>query len=200
MQLAGNTWVPTGDDYFTNYFKGSDVFEQKNLDLALSFVKNFRVAVDGGAHVGSWTRYLARKFDLVAAFEPNLNNFDCLVLNTDECNNVMLSKCGLSDQLEDVGMIGGVNSGCWSITEGEGIKLRPLPDFGALDFLKLDIEGYECKALQGAEKQLLKYRPLILIEEKDLPHKPLNYDARDYLHSLDYEEVARIGRDVIFGY
>lgn len=31
-------------------------------------------------------------------------------------------------------------------------------------------------------------------------NKQLNYDARNYLHSLDYEEVARIGRDVIFGY
>jgi len=200
MQLAGNTWVPDADTYFGNYFKGGDVFEQENLDLALSFVEQFGVAVDGGAHVGSWTRHMAGKFDLVAAFEPKPENFECLVMNTLDCSNVVLSRFGLSDTAHEGALREGNNSGCWHVTEGNDIRLRPLPDFGALDFIKLDIEGYEYNALLGAIKQLYKYSPIVLIEEKDLPHKPQDYKARQLLESIGYRELASIGRDVIFGH
>ena len=200
MQLVNNTYVPDGDSYFANYFKGSDVFEQDNIDLALSFVNKWDVAIDGGAHVGSWTRYMASKFNLVAAFEPKPENFECLVLNTADCNNVILSKFGLSATSHGGALESGNNSGCWHVTGGDEIRLMPLPDFGALDFVKLDIEGFEIFALTGMYEQLDKYKPIVLIEEKDLPHKPLNYDARHSLESLGYKELAKIGRDVIFGH
>jgi FkbM family methyltransferase len=200
MKLAGNTFIPDGDSYFANYFKGSDVFEQENLDLALSFVKNFDVAIDGGAHVGSWTRYLSSRFNLVAAYEPNPVNFECLVLNTMDCKNVVLSKFGLSDQDESGALADGNNSGCWHVVEGKDIRLRKLDDYGGLDFLKLDVEGYEDKALNGAFNLLIKYRPVVIIEEKDLPHKPCDYKARKMLESIRYQEAARSGRDVIFTY
>lgn len=201
MQLVRNTYVPDGDQYFSNYFKGSDVFEQENLDLALSFVKKFDVAIDGGAHVGSWTRYMADKFNLVAAFEPKDVNFECLVLNTADCNNVVLSKVGLAERRNiHKSLSQGNNSGCWHAVDGDDIRLSTLPDFGALSFVKLDIEGFEYEALQGMSGQLVKYRPVVLIEEKELPHKPLTYDARKLLETLGYKELAKIGRDVIFGY
>jgi hypothetical protein len=198
MKLAGNTYVPDGDSYFSNYFKGSDVFEQANVDLALTFVEGFGVAVDGGAHVGSWTRYLAGKFDLVAAFEPNPQNFDCLVMNTMDCNNVILSKFGLSATEHTGSLSQGNNSGCWHVDIGDDIKLRPMPDFGGLDFVKLDIEGFEDLALIGMYAQLEKYSPVVIIEEKDLPHKKQDYAARKVLESLGYQEKAKVGRDVIF--
>lgn len=200
MVLVNNTYVPDGDSYFINYFKGSDVFEQENLDLALSFVTRWGVAIDGGAHVGSWTRYMANKFDCVVAFEPKHSNFECLVLNTEQCNNVILSKFGLSATEHTGSLSQGNNSGCWHVTTGNEIKLRKLPDFGALDFVKLDIEGFEVFALTGMYEQLEKYKPIVLIEEKELPHKPLNYDARKVLESLGYKELAKIGKDVIFGH
>lgn len=200
MQLAGNTWIPNADGYFANYFKGCDVFEQENLDLALSFVKNWDVAIDGGAHVGSWTRYLSKKFDCVVAFEPKPENFECLVLNTVDCNNVILSKFGLSATEHTGSLSQGNNSGCWHVTQGDEIKLRRMPDFGALGFVKLDIEGFESLALTGMQGQLEKYRPIVLIEEKSLPHKPLDYAARHLLENIGYRELAKIGRDVIFGH
>ena len=48
------------DDYTLDHLRG-----------ALAHVKQFRVAVDGGAHRGIWTRELCAKFKLVVAFEPN---------------------------------------------------------------------------------------------------------------------------------
>ena len=199
MKKAGNTWIPDNDDYFASYFAASDVFEQKNLDIALSFVKKFDLAVDCGAHVGSWSRYMGRRFHTVVAYEPNPENYECLLKN---CPQVFIKKynVGLSDKPEKGSLAGGNNTGCWHVVEGDDVELIRLPDFGALDFIKIDVEGYEKKVLMGAEMQLIKYRPVVLIEEKALPHKPLNYDARHYLESLGFVELARSGRDVIFGY
>lgn len=199
MIKAGNTWVSDGDAYFANYFQGSDTFEQANLDLALSFVKKFDVAVDCGAHVGSWTRYMSSKFDFVAAFEPNPANYECLLLNA-PFNNVVPFPMGLSDSTGNADLAGGNNSGCWHVVPGDSIKLITLPDFGALDFIKIDVEGLEDKVIRGAIGQIRKYRPIVLIEEKNLPHKPLDYSARSILELNGYKELAKSGRDVIFGY
>jgi hypothetical protein len=123
-----------------------------------------------------------------------------LVMNTIDCNNVVLSKVGLTDrQNSHCSLAQGNNSGCWHAVEGNDVRLSILPDFGALDFVKLDIEGYEYQAIEGMSHQLIKYRPIVIIEEKELPHKPLNYDARRFLTTIGYKELARSGKDVIFG-
>jgi FkbM family methyltransferase len=198
MMLSGNTCVPD-DPYFIDVFNRCDVFEQENLDLALSFVKKTRVAIDGGAHVGSWTRYLAKRFHFVAAFEPNPENFECLCANTLGLSNVGISRAGLSATFGSFGLASGNNSGCWHLVEGDGVTTVPLPDYGALDFLKLDIEGHEAEVLKASEAILTRYRPIVLIEEKALPHKPLEFEARRVLEGFGFKELARIRRDVIFG-
>ena len=37
-------------------------------------------------------------------------------------------------------------------------------DFTGFSFIKIDVEGYELKVLQGAEKLLRKFRPILCIE------------------------------------
>lgn len=197
MKKVANTWLPDDDDYFPPFFQHCDVFEPGNLLTALKFVRQWDVAVDGGAHVGSWSRHLARRFKQVYAFEPQPQNFECLVANTQglsvECIPHALGRIE-----GEIALAPGKNSGCWHQVEGAGVKVIPLPDFGALDFLKLDLEGFEAEAIEGAADLLLKYRPIVLIEEKHLPHKPLDYSARRLLELMDFREVARSGRDVVF--
>jgi hypothetical protein len=198
MRKAGNLWVPDGDAYFAQAFQHDDVFERENLETALRFVTRWGIAVDGGAHVGSWTRYLARCFDEVHAYEPQPENLECLRANTAGLDNVRTYDTALSDKYGWVGLEPGTNGGGWHIA-GEGRTYAgPLVDRGALDFLKLDIEGHEAEALIGCIDQLRKYKPVVLIEEKNLPHKPLDYAARDLLENLGYTQAAKIRRDVVF--
>ena len=198
MKLVGNTYLPDSDEFFVNYFKLGDVFERKSLDIAIEHVKKWDVAVDGGAHVGSWSRFLCDKFNLVASFEPNPDNFECLVANTRTKNNIILSKFGLYDSYQEFALESGNNTGCWHLSEGKGIKVMPMPDFGALDFLKLDVEGFEHNAIAGMIDQIKRYRPVIVIEEKNLPHKVLQYEARNILESIGYKEVGQAHKDIIF--
>ena len=198
MKKHGNTWLPDGDTFFPRYFDQVDVFEGQNLLTALQFVKGWSVAVDGGAHVGSWSRYMSKLFSTVAAFEPHPDNFECLQANVWGLENVRCFNVALGKEPGEMALAAGNNGGCWHRVEGAGVQVVTLPDFGALDFLKLDIEGFEADVIEGASELIEKYRPVVLIEEKALPHKPLDYAARRLLEQMKYKEVARCGRDVVF--
>jgi hypothetical protein len=197
MKKVGNTWLPDGDSFFPAYFEKSDVFEQINLDAALFHVKRWGVAVDGGAHVGSWSRYMASRFQTVVAFEPHPENFACLTANCVP-HGVICVPAAIGAERGCIGLESGNNSGCWHAVPGGKLPMIRLPDFGALDFLKLDLEGFEYEALVGCYSQLERYRPVVLIEEKDLPHKRLDYRARKLLEGMGYRQVAASGRDVVF--
>jgi hypothetical protein len=213
MKKAGNTWIPDSDEYFGRYFEAGDVFELGNLQTGLKYVKKWDSAVDGGAHVGSWTRYLAGKFKKVMAFEPNLENFECLVKNIKDAGlrywpqhwdeiKVYPKPYALGERTEmGYGLDGGANSGCWHLRPGSGtIGVEALDEYGLdeLDYYKLDVEGFEYYALKGAEKTIAMCRPVIQIEEKTLSHKYDCPTARSLLEGWGYKEVDRAGRDVIF--
>ena len=203
MYLAGQTWIPDGDEYFRPYFEGCDVFEGNNLETGLSFVKEWECAVDGGAHVGSWSRALATKFKHVYSFEPQTENFLCLLRNTSGFTNVQPRRMALGSRYGFASLEPGNNSGCWHISEGSGVNMMPLDEFRPLrtlkvGYLKLDVEGYERFALEGARNLLRRCKPVVQIEEKVLSHSYEGGTARDLLETMDYVEVARSGRDVVF--
>lgn len=198
MKLVGRTWIPDGDTFFPPYFERGDVFELGNLLTALKHVRGWEVAVDGGAHVGSWSRYMADKFARVYAYEPHPDNYECLIANCGHLENVQPMRFALGKENGEIALAAGNNGGCWHQVPGRGTLVMPLPDVGALDFLKLDIEGFEADVIEGAAEQIQRYRPVVLIEEKALPHKPLDYSARRLLELMDFREVGRSGRDVVF--
>lgn len=200
MRLAGKTWIPDDDSYFAPIFEAGDVFEPRVLECGLKHVKDWSIAVDGGAHVGSWTRALASRFDKVLAFEPHPDNFGCLLANIDGLLNVLPRRMALGWRVEYFGLESGRNSGCWHVAPGKQCMAMPLDDFRLprLGYLKLDIEGFEGFALRGAEKTVQAHWPVVQIEEKALPHSYDGPIARELLESWGYRQVDAAGRDVIF--
>jgi hypothetical protein len=76
----------------------------------------------------------------------------------------------------------------------------PLDAFGLtdVDFLCLDVEGYELAALRGAEQTLHRCHPVVMLESKQLPHmdgKP--EDAIRFLEGMRYRRVAQAHKDVV---
>ena len=154
-------------------------YQKTKLDAALGFVKNFTTAIDAGANYGIMSYNLNSKFSKIYAFEVDTPVRECLKKNVEKFQlaNVVVCDCGLSDKEEQVSLTYKKNTfGTHINKEVAGTHIcRTLDslELTEVGFIKLDCEGYEPYILQGAEQTIKKYKPVILMEEK-------NYSKRYY--------------------
>ncbi len=154
------------------------------LEVSLQHVKEFGLAVDGGAYLGGVAKILAQKFRGVYAFEPNIKCLPSLRENIKDrsLENVCVFDVGLGDKRETVEFTRLYTVGCHvdpglqlqvfipgskeSSRETLPFEIIKLDDLNLprLDFLKLDLEGYETKAIIGAEETIKKFKPVIMVE------------------------------------
>ena len=132
-------------------------------------------AIDIGAHVGIWTRRLANDFDKVIAFEPMPKHIECHKNNCVGLENVTLNEIALSNVNEQKVMTTkDNNSGMstlmipkWKLPKTIVIvETRTLDSYNLskIDFIKIDVEGWEEQVLKGGMDTILKYRPRMYIE------------------------------------
>lgn len=218
MKLIPGTdlYAPDSETHFTGLDKQGRpmalTYQHDRVEKALSYVRGRDTAVDVGAHIGIITRFLqTKKFKHIHAFEPHPDNYECLVKNVllDE-HYCYLYMRGLGERYESVGIEREVteNSGDRHIVpaaDGHACSLGPLDDYAlpVLDFLKMDIQGYELFALRGAVATLARCRPVCLIEEE--PPKKLRCDfgvaqgeVRKFMESLGARLVEFVGCDSIY--
>jgi FkbM family methyltransferase len=178
--IAGGFWVPKGGTHIPFW---QNQLQRLDHDLFLppycaQFIPTGGCAVDAGALNGDHTIVYSRKAGqggLIFAFEPGLPAFECLEHNITlfEHQNVVIAPFALGEAAGTCGYksIPGVDLGS-AYCDGEGdIKVVTLdsmvkPGFTPrkVDFMKLDIEGYEYKALQGATRILQEDRPIMVME------------------------------------
>jgi FkbM family methyltransferase len=180
-----SSWaVPSGETYFQQFVlqprshgepaPKQDGYCRGNLHVALKYVRAWDLAIDCGAHIGYWGFDMAQRFAQVHAFEPSLPTYNCLVKNLAEFDNVTFhhmavgDKPGRCDMREDKQRPG--NTGSYFIAPGQGaIEIVTLDsfEFPACDLLKIDVEGFELRVLQGAKHLIAEYRPVISMECTD---------------------------------
>jgi len=191
-------WLPDGEQHFPEWMTkngeivdGRGTYQIRKLREAMKHVKQFRVAVDVGAHVGLWSMHLAKRFQRVEAFEPVPAFVECFAKNVLE-KNVTLTQCALGDRQGAARLrIDPADSGGTHLIEGPATLGLPgstrvdtldayfeeeayqaslgggeLPH---IDFLKIDCEGYEHHVVAGARETLARCKPCVIVEQK--PHK-----------------------------
>jgi len=172
------------------------------LESVIPLCNRKNTAVQAGGNVGVYAKYLARHFDRVISYEPDKDNFDCLVRNVPEAN-VEKIRAALGDMAGSAGMERDpINVGAHRIAGDGDIPVVRIDDrkLDACDFLCLDVEGYEMFALKGAAETIRKFRPVILFESNGLGR---NFcvepgDIQKWLvDEYGYKEVARHGNDVV---
>jgi len=112
------------------------------------------VVYDVGANIGVFTLLSAKKAKFVVSIEPEKGNFEILKLNVirNSFRNVILVNKAIGDTKGKVSMSStGVGA---SIIPGNDVEITTLDDIieetGKVpDVIKMDIEGYEAKALRG---------------------------------------------------
>lgn len=200
--LVNGLWIPKGD---AQLFDGlqADVKKHKRpmidgrvawrydrIAAALEFLpaNRRRVAIDVGAHIGLWTRWLARDFVCTHAFEPIKRHLACLRQNLfDDYGYVEIHNCALGDVQGSIAMCGTISTSgrshvydpCLTSKVTEEARCFPLDfyEYEDVDFIKIDVEGYETHVLEGARKTIKANHPVIVIEQ--LGHEERYGETRD---------------------
>lgn len=209
---------PDTDEFMAKELKADGTYQPSHLRTALTYVTDFSVAIDGGAHVGTWSKLLAAQFTQVIAFEPNHLTAMALRENmrTFGCGNVQILPMALGDRartvtlrLEDDAKALS-NTGAYHVGDlraGHHDELIPMVTIDSLSvqslgFLKLDVEGSELAALHGGSATIARCRPIVLFENKGLwrRHFGAAKEApQDWLTNQGYRQLAKTGCDVIWG-
>ena len=128
-----------------------------------------------------WAKEYGDRFERVYAFEPIAENIQCVLKNAP---TVTVIPCALSDG-QGYKTFKVKNGNFAHLGEGKNLVFCTTIDsfeYEGLGLIKLDIEGQEVQALEGAKKTLNKHEPALCIEVK--------YDGdeiRDWLRDYGYE-------------
>lgn len=209
MKKAGRYFVPDCETQQLDALEEGG-WQIGRLVQALKHVTNFQTAIDGGAHVGTWTEVMADKFDFVHAFEPSNETFECLKANVGDRSNVNLHHLALGERegfgsLKEDEKYEGGNTGGRYVSKGTDFKVTTIDKMriANVGFIKLDLEGFEPFALMGGQKTILRWKPIVMVEDKKRmagryglkPHA-----APVWLIENGATEILRIGDDRIFGW
>tara|TARA_B100000963_G_scaffold295350_1_gene266226 strand:- start:396 stop:1064 length:669 start_codon:yes stop_codon:yes gene_type:complete len=219
MIKTKNYYIPEDDQHYLNYFKQFDHYQEAQRNRALAQVLNWRFAIDIGANIGLWSKDLSEYFNKTVCFEPNKNCIECLENNINRKKSVIynfalgstntqmdlytpsysggssfVNKTKISNN-EDGSKIYGEFSKT-TLKQKTIIKKLDSFNFQSVDFIKIDVQGFELEVLKGAYKTLKLNTPIICIEE-DLPVLE-DSEVYNFLINLNFQVVDRIGKELIF--
>lgn len=173
---------------FSIWLLGS--FEPETVRCYQKIVKTGDVVLDIGANIGAHALPLAQAVGTagkVYAFEPTDFAFTKLIrncaLNPDLANRIRCMQCMLVDQEIAGNPTPGLYSS-WPLKEGAGLhelhqgrlmtttaaEARTLDSVisalkvDRVDCIKLDIDGFECGMMRGANDVLTRWQPTIIME------------------------------------
>ncbi len=185
----GDFWIPPGTNLA--YVLAEQVREV--YGRGTYGVQSGDVVLDCGANVGVFTRTaLSRGARLIVAVEPVPANCECLRRTFQSeiaCGSVVVCQVGLWNQSTEMTMYLYRNSVLDSFVmeerpeEGRHSAQLRLPvttidelvrelGLDRVDFIKMDIEGAEAKAIEGAAATLRRWKPRLSIATENLPDDP----------------------------
>ena len=189
-------------------------------------IKRGDVIVDAGAHVGIWTDIYANKVGpkgSVIAIEPDYRALGYLLQNTYRRKNITIVPYGLWDELDyipfGVGSALGVSSYLYWITDKKRVEgeksnynyqltkvdtldhmLKDL-NVDSVDFIKMDVEGAEVRALKGMTKTLESVKALAIASYHKTMENPNStvFEVADFLKDLNFDvKVEFSDGDIVY--
>lgn len=197
VEIAGKPYRLRSDDIYLESV--GPVFEPDTVALFRCFAKG--TVLDIGANIGCTALALSEMADRVHAFEPSPSTYAILRENTAVAPNVIAHNYGLGLKAGNFELTfqpnnrsGGFVSNQLTASKGHTVEkiivkkldkmIRPL-QLSTVDFIKIDVEGFEGNVIKGAKKVLKKFKPVVALE---LNHWCLNAFQRtsvpDFLDSL----------------
>lgn len=185
-------------------------YEQAELRFAEKSLKPGDVFMDIGANIGLYTLCAFKAVGdsgRVISFEPLEENFKSLSkhVSINHGRNIVLEQMAISDRKEEIEIfyddrelnLGMASSYLTSHTHSEKVAAISIDQYidlnpmAKVDFIKIDIEGGEYKALLGMQNTLIRHSPILLIEINPEVLSGTEHDEQDmlrYLQDLGYQE------------
>ncbi len=165
---------------------------KRTFEVSFPFIKNFRVALDIGCRDGEYSRYLQNYFEHTYGFDARSRPY--FPFNVD-LKKVTHFCCALGDTEGTLVMGGGGHSYVEGKTKEYPVFKLDSFGFENVDYIKIDVEGFEQRVLMGGEETIRKNLPLIVIEQNDvcLPDEE-PFAAKKWLENLGYKHVATCPR------
>jgi len=192
-----------------NYGNGADFHDSGELFVIKYIQSNYSKGTiltlfDVGGNIGNYSKALSDIFKanaFIHAFEPSAKTYATFLNTTQNCNNIIPNNLGMSNvsssQLlftnqDDSGFASVYQRNLEhygiSMDTSEEIKLTTIDDYCKLHninhihFLKLDIEGHELKALQGATNMIASKK----IDYIQFEFGGCNIDSKTYFQDFFY--------------
>jgi len=139
--------------------------------MAMGLVNSFDVAIDGGASIGAWAYGMAKYFERVIAFEPTRETFAHLAHNTRNIGSIQCLRQALMDKPGFISMKAPIGNDAmkarYAEWDNQGDILSTTIDslkLSRCDLIKMDLEGAEPLALDGAAETIARCHPALVIE------------------------------------
>ena len=162
---------------------------KKINDWAMPYVKQFRTYIDIGAHDGDTCIDLVDTFQRVYAFEPNPESIKAIP------DTIKKFPFALGNKKEELVLTipnnGYNNNKHGSIVRHQSgirqysVSVKTLDgfEFKEVDLIKIDVEGMELEVLEGAIHTIMKWRPVVLFENK---RSRYNKKLVDFFNEISY--------------
>lgn len=202
---------PQKGDYTRFLLSRSEVPDPRERNIIIQNLKNKNnVFIDCGANAGFYSLDVSTKVNNVKvyAFEPSIKELNFLKknLNVNKIENTEIIELAVGDQVgkaifNDTRQEGQSNSsGGGFITEtpvlpdkNYEVEIITLDEFfknksfsnNTDFFIKVDLEGYDLKAINGAKNFILKYDCNVIFEFSKMIMKQENYSINDFQFFLN---------------
>lgn len=217
MKYVNHVWLPLNEGTLVEHIDEQGHYQKRKYDAALRHVRGRGCAVDAGANVGLFSRVMSEDFEEVYAFEPVQSSRACILRNVRK-NNVVVFPYALGECAEKKTITYSEHAGAGAMIDmpkelvdnlvgrldvnHTEIAVRTLDSFhfSQVDFLKIDVQGFEDKLLRGAQETLKRCKPVVMVEVAARVRGQMveNEEVAVILSGLGYKEAERIGKDVVF--
>ncbi len=198
---------PVFDKNIENVIYERGVYEQGTVNFIQEFVKPGFHFVDVGANIGFLSLLAASlvgKKGKVSAFEPVSSTFDLLNENIqlNAFENTQVFPFALGNETKNVEIHSeNKNRGGASIInhqkgKGESIEIQKLDGVlnqQKVDFIKIDVEGFEFEVLKGAENLIKTHHPILIIEHTlEINHTAKPYEIYEWIQNLEIYQIYKL--------
>lgn len=124
--------------------------------------------IDLGAYDGDTIREFCEitdsKYSHITALEPDAKNYKKLIKNTQDMKNITCLNMGAWNKKDTLIFEKNAGRNSKLSSKGECVQVTDIDSLGIpASFIKMDIEGAELKALDGAKKTIANYLPKLYV-------------------------------------